>query len=61
MIFYFTGTVNSLYVAKTLDTEIVNIPKILNSAKLEFKADKIGIFCPVYGHEIPRNGKKIYC
>lgn len=53
MIFYFTGTGNSLYVAKILDSDYISIPQILNSNNLEFKADKIGVVCPVYGHEMP--------
>ena len=53
MIFYFTGTGNSLYAAKILDSEYISIPQILNSNSLEFKANKIGVVCPVYGHEIP--------
>ena len=53
MIFYFTGTGNSLYVAKKLDSECISIPQILNSNILEFKVDKIGVVCPIYGHEIP--------
>lgn len=53
MIFYFTGTGNSLYVAKELDENIVSIPQIIKEERLEFSADRIGIVCPVYGHEMP--------
>lgn len=53
MIFYFTGTGNSLYVAKELDDEIISIPQIIKRDRLEFSADNIGIVCPVYGHEMP--------
>lgn len=53
MIFYFTGTGNSLYVAKELDENIISIPQIIKKEKLEFSADSIGIVCPVYGHEMP--------
>lgn len=53
MIFYFTGTGNSLYVAKELDENIISIPQIIKEEKLEFTADSIGIVCPVYGHEMP--------
>lgn len=53
MIFYFTGTGNSLYAAKNLDTEIVSIPHIMNSERLVFTAERIGIVCPIYGHEMP--------
>lgn len=53
MVFYFTGTGNSLYAAKELDSEIYSIPQVLNQEKLSFEAEKIGIVCPVYGHEMP--------
>lgn len=53
MVFYFTGTGNSLYVAKELDEEIKSIPQAIRQERLEFSADSIGIVCPVYGHEMP--------
>lgn len=53
MIFYFTGTGNSLYVAKELDETIISIPQVIKKGRLEFSADSIGIACPVYGHEMP--------
>lgn len=53
MIFYFTGTGNSLYAAKELDQEIISIPQVIKREKLEFSAERIGIICPVYGHEMP--------
>ena len=52
MIFYFTGTGNSLYVAKQLDTELVSIPQVIKG-DLHFQADTIGVVCPIYGHEMP--------
>lgn len=58
MIFYFTGTGNSLYAAKKLDSEAYSIPQVLNSEELVFKADKIGIVCPIYAHEMPAMVKK---
>lgn len=53
MIFYFTGTGNSLYVARALDSEPVSIPQIIHRDRLVFNAEQIGIVCPVYGHEMP--------
>ncbi len=53
MVFYFTGTGNSLYAAKQFDREIVSIPQIIHNDSLEYETDKIGIVCPVYGHEMP--------
>lgn len=53
MIFYFTGTGNSLYAAKQLDPELISIPQAIHRDRLIFEADSIGIVCPVYGHEMP--------
>ena len=53
MIFYFTGTGNSLYVARELDSQPISIPQILHNDNLTFTADSIGIVCPIYGHEMP--------
>lgn len=53
MTFYFTGTGNSLYVAKELDADCKSIPQVIKRERLEFEADNIGIVCPVYGHEMP--------
>ena len=53
MIFYFTGTGNSLYVAKQLEEHPVSIPQIIRRPDLDFSADRIGIVAPVYGHEVP--------
>lgn len=53
MIFYFTGTGNSLYAAKQLDAELFSIPQVIHKEQQVFEADSIGIVCPVYGHEMP--------
>lgn len=54
MIFYFTATGNSLYAAEYLENELVSIPQVLkNNDPLVFEEDRIGIVCPVYGHEVP--------
>lgn len=58
MVFYFTGTGNSLYIAKQLENEPISIPQIINEADLSFEDDKIGIVCPVYGHEMPKMVKR---
>jgi ferredoxin len=54
MVFYFTGTGNSLYVAKQLEKFPVSIPQAIHDADLYYKDEAIGIVCPVYGHEMPR-------
>lgn len=61
MIFYFTGTGNSLYAAKQLDAEIISIPHILKSPQIVFAAEQMGIVCPVYGHEMPAMVKEFLC
>lgn len=54
MVFYFTGTGNSLFVARSLDPEPISIPQVIHRESLTFRADRIGIVCPVYGHEMPQ-------
>lgn len=58
MVFYFTGTGNSLYVAKSLDENIISIPKIMNSPQRDFSDERIGIVSPIYGHEMPKMVKE---
>jgi len=58
MVFYFTGTGNSLYIAKQLEEKVISIPQAMKSNSLIFSADKIGIVCPVYGHEMPKMVKE---
>lgn len=53
MVLFFTGTGNSLYVAKQLDSVRLSIPQLIHDGKKEYTADKIGIVCPVNGHEMP--------
>lgn len=35
MVFYFTATGNSMYVAKKLDIDIISIPRVMHSENLE--------------------------
>lgn len=53
MIFYFTGTGNSLYIAKQIEENPLSIPQTIHRRNQEFSADSIGIVAPVYGHEVP--------
>ena len=53
MVFYFTGTGNSLYIAKQLESNPLSIPQVIHQSELEFSADKIGVVAPIYGHEVP--------
>ena len=50
MVFYFTGTGNSLYVAKQLEENPVSIPQIMRQGQMTFASDSIGVVAPVYGH-----------
>lgn len=52
MVFYFTDTGNSLYVARELDENCVSIPQ-LSWGNLSFEDKEIGIVCPLYGGEAP--------
>lgn len=58
MLFYFTGTGNSLYIAKQLDEKPMSIPQVIHQDNLTFKAEKVGIVCPIYGHEVPNMVKE---
>lgn len=53
MIFYFTATGNSLYVAKQMDDNRISIAQAIHDQKKIYTADKIGIVCPIFGHEMP--------
>ena len=52
MVFYFTATGNSLYAAMQLDEERISIPQVKDAHPV-FKAERIGIVCPVYCGELP--------
>ena len=43
MVFYFTGTGNSLYVAKQIEEEPLSIPQVMQTGNSEFTSDSIGI------------------
>ena len=53
MIFFFTGTGNSLYTAKHFDQELYSIPQEMIKADRKYKAEKIGIVCPLYEFDLP--------
>lgn len=53
MLFYFTGTGNSLFVAKQIEENPISIPQIIHQENQEYTADTIGIVAPIYGHEVP--------
>ena len=53
MVFYFTATGNSLYVAKELEARPVSIAPAIHEPNKVYRADRIGIVCPIFGHEMP--------
>lgn len=52
-IFFFSGTGNSLYVAKQFSGNPISIPQEMRKAERDYVADSTGIVCPVYYGEIP--------
>ena len=54
LLFYFTATGNSLYVAKQLENDPISIPQELRKANKQYKAESIGIVCPLFEFEIPK-------
>ena len=56
LIFYFTGTGNSLYVARQLadeNTELLSIPQMMRKDTFDYEADEIGLVYSIYGHMPP--------
>lgn len=54
MVFYFTATGNSLYVAKRLSENPVSIAQMLKQPKLKFEDENIGIVFPIYAGRAPK-------
>lgn len=54
MVFYFTATGNSLYVAKKLDENPISIPQMLKHNNLNFSDESIGIIFPIYAGRAPK-------
>lgn len=57
-IFYFTGTGNSLAVAKHIGGELVSIPQVVDSQNLEYQDDIIGVVFPIYSLNFPKMVKR---
>lgn len=53
IIFFFTATGNSLFVAKMLSDEILSIPQELKKNDLVYEADEIGFVFPDYAASAP--------
>ena len=54
MVFFFTATGNSLYAAKALDDHPVSIAQAIHDRDKTYRDERIGIVCPVFGHEAPQ-------
>lgn len=54
IIFYFTSTGNCLAVAKRIGGNLISIPQVINSQKLQYKDNAIGIVFPIYSCEPPK-------
>lgn len=53
LVFYFTATGNSLYVARALSQTPISIPQALKEGNLEYEADEIGFVFPDYAAAAP--------
>lgn len=56
VILYFTGTGNSLYIARQLANagdELLSIPQLMKQGRFAIEADEIGLVYPVYAHMPP--------
>lgn len=53
MVFYFSATGNSMYVARQIEENPLSIPQVIHNSNQEYAADSIGIVSPIYGHELP--------
>jgi MinD superfamily P-loop ATPase containing an inserted ferredoxin domain len=52
-VLYFTGTGNSLSVAKRFDAELLSIPKMKHQERYEFSDDAIGFIFPCFMYDVP--------
>lgn len=53
LVFYFTATGNSLYVARAFSSDPISIPQALKNGDLDFEADEIGFVFPDYAASAP--------
>jgi len=58
-IFYFTGTGNSLAVAKRIGGDLISIPQVIDSNNLHYKDDVIGIIFPIYALTAPEMVRRL--
>jgi len=53
-IFYFTGTGNSLAIAKRIGGNLISIPQVVDQQNQHYKDDVIGLVFPVYALAAPK-------
>lgn len=53
-ILYFTGTGNSLYVAKKIGGELLSIPQLIKNNQYTITDDVVGLVIPCYYYTMPR-------
>lgn len=51
---YFTGTGNSLYLAKEIGGELLSVPQMIKEGRYDFEDDAIGIIFPCYSSRPPK-------
>ena len=54
LVFYFTATGNSLFVARQFSDTPLSIPQELKKTDLVYEADEIAFVCPDYAGAIPK-------
>ena len=54
MILYFSGTGNSLYVARCIGGEQLSIPQLIKSGTYAIEDDAVGSICPTYFGRVPK-------
>lgn len=58
MIFYYTATGNSLFVARHIEKNPISIPQELKKENLNYEDEIIGIVAPIYAGELPKTVRK---
>ncbi len=53
-VLYFTGTGNSLFVAKSVSEELLSIPQLIKDNQYIIEDESVGIVIPTYGANIPK-------
>lgn len=54
IVFYFSATGNCLSVAKRIGGNLISIPQVIDSERLEYKDDVVGLVFPIYALRPPK-------